>query len=330
MATKPITLNPLTTQTHKSCCDKFLAGLQQIKQWACTFFQWLFCCKPSEKPLPPARVQPPPPTQTEPTLTKNQEEEQRSVDLQAVAPSQPAVRQPVLSQARAFIGRYCERVAERAQEKGFLDTLHGEIVKILLNPEDQFFLLQQLASNDYVGNWPHMIKYLPDDLKDVLITRLKRQNNLNPHMSHPESLLTDPLYTGVDQLVPAFTAIVFFIQREWEPTPPKPVEQFTQEMVVQFCGPPGSAKFKLTKEHEEQFKHFTKKQQAAVMYTLLTLQMLDSDSSEDDTLFNDLVQPILNALFDLSKHQENPGTTPLAGLAKTGWYELFKLEIATQ
>jgi hypothetical protein len=50
-----------TSTTHsesRTCCDRFLAGLNQIKQWACSFFQWLFCCSRAEptKRIAPTKV----------------------------------------------------------------------------------------------------------------------------------------------------------------------------------------------------------------------------------------------------------------------------------
>lgn len=58
MAVKPIAHAPTTPSQQKTCCENFMAGLRQIKQWACSFFQWLFCCSRAEptKPIPPTKV----------------------------------------------------------------------------------------------------------------------------------------------------------------------------------------------------------------------------------------------------------------------------------
>src|ERR1700733_8897973 len=56
-STQPINTQPTdpsyTPPTpYRGCAERFSACLQQIKQWACDFFQWLFCCSRTEpKPI---------------------------------------------------------------------------------------------------------------------------------------------------------------------------------------------------------------------------------------------------------------------------------------
>jgi len=50
---------------ERGCGERFIACLQQIKQWACAFFQWLFCCTPTVQKKVPHPIEMPPRTAEE-------------------------------------------------------------------------------------------------------------------------------------------------------------------------------------------------------------------------------------------------------------------------
>lgn len=281
MATKSVTDTPNlpAPQTHKGCCDKFLAGLQQIKQWACTFFQWLFCCKRSEKPILPTKVKTqmnekgvlPSTEQVSPPMSQTQRSTQiaparieKQENEKGVLPPTEQVPPPMSqTQRNTQIAPVRIEKQERDQGGAIGEMYFSQLIKVFkettpiaekrqvlnrsglallrcMNPKDQVSLLRFLSTLNVIDDWTPFIRLLPSAAQGQLDLTNPDFNAVNP----PQ----------IESLAPEKLFLHSMLMRLFVPQPSSP--RFEEDDI-------------------ERFKRFAKEEQFFILYTLMAIGMDD-------------------------------------------------------
>jgi len=223
-----------------------------------------------------------------------------------IEPPVPVASQPpVLTKAHAFVNLYCAHLTSMAEKAKTvydqdniesppsLNGLHVQIIKLLVKPEDQFFLLHQIGLSQVDVEWRHLINALPEPLQQRIFAELATQNKVSVDAVYLKGNIAKylhPYYSYWEKLRPVFDTL----SKQSSDLSLTPIEQFLQDMLFEIYGP--SQQYAVLLKYNETFKKTSQKEQAIILCVLIDFY---KESKELESLNKrlEIVDCLLYSLF---------------------------------